>query len=291
MARADETTPMREGRTVLICDDRAARRGQLNGLGYRWADGTKARWVGDGFTLAEEYGQCPADVVLIGIRGILTVGMDAVDLIVDLYPEAPVVVYGARQHSDHLATAIAQGARGLTLWDPLQPGASRAGWFTPGSPSAVIVKAEAATITGLDLQVLRGMSHGMSNVEIGETLLMSDDAVKFRARRIYGKLHARDRAHAVAQAFRLGYLTVSNILRPVSTRLMNVRQVDERIKDPHRRILRSPGDEQAWTSRIARRHAVADDSLRGDAATCCRRLERVVAAFPAGSWRRHLLTD
>jgi DNA-binding NarL/FixJ family response regulator len=60
------------------------------------------------------------------------------------------------------------------------------------------------TLTERELQVLRGMAEGKSNAEIGRELFVSEDTVKTHARRLFRKLGARDRAHAVAAAFRAG---------------------------------------------------------------------------------------
>ena len=43
--------------------------------------------------------------------------------------------------------------------------------------------------------------------EIGRDLFVSEDTVKTHARRLFRKLGARDRAHAVASAFRAGLVT------------------------------------------------------------------------------------
>ena len=55
-------------------------------------------------------------------------------------------------------------------------------------------------LTERELQVLRGMADGKSNAEIGRELFVSEDTVKTHARRLFRKLGARDRAHAVAAA-------------------------------------------------------------------------------------------
>ncbi len=60
------------------------------------------------------------------------------------------------------------------------------------------------SLTERELQVLRGMAEGRSNAEIGRELFVSEDTVKTHARRLFRKLGARDRAHAVAAAFRAG---------------------------------------------------------------------------------------
>jgi DNA-binding NarL/FixJ family response regulator len=62
-------------------------------------------------------------------------------------------------------------------------------------------------LTERELQVLRGMSDGKSNAEIGRDLFVSEDTVKTHARRLFRKLGARDRAHAVASAFRAGLVS------------------------------------------------------------------------------------
>jgi DNA-binding NarL/FixJ family response regulator len=64
--------------------------------------------------------------------------------------------------------------------------------------------ARRAALTERELQVLRGMADGKSNAEIGRELFVSEDTVKTHARRLFRKLGARDRAHAVAAGFRSG---------------------------------------------------------------------------------------
>jgi DNA-binding NarL/FixJ family response regulator len=63
-----------------------------------------------------------------------------------------------------------------------------------------------APLTERELQVLHGMAEGRSNAEIGRDLFVSEDTVKTHARRLFRKLGARDRAHAVAVGFRSGVL-------------------------------------------------------------------------------------
>jgi DNA-binding NarL/FixJ family response regulator len=63
-----------------------------------------------------------------------------------------------------------------------------------------------APLTERERQVLHGMADGRSNAEIGRELFVSEDTVKTHARRLFRKLGARDRAHAVAVGFRSGVL-------------------------------------------------------------------------------------
>ncbi|GAA4248586.1 helix-turn-helix domain-containing protein [Dactylosporangium darangshiense] len=73
---------------------------------------------------------------------------------------------------------------------------------SPGEPPRRRVE-----LTERELQVLRGMADGKSNAEIGRELFVSEDTVKTHARRLFRKLGARDRAHAVAAAFRAGLVS------------------------------------------------------------------------------------
>lgn len=58
-----------------------------------------------------------------------------------------------------------------------------------------------------EMQVLHLMSHGHQNREIGRMLGgLTEDTVKTHGRRIFQKLHATDRTHAVRRGFELGLL-------------------------------------------------------------------------------------
>jgi DNA-binding NarL/FixJ family response regulator len=82
---------------------------------------------------------------------------------------------------------------------PVEDGALvRAGVAVPS------LRRPAVALTERELQVLRGMADGHSNAEIGRELFVSEDTVKTHARRLFRKLGARDRAHAVAAGFRAG---------------------------------------------------------------------------------------
>ncbi len=101
-----------------------------------------------------------------------------------------------------LQRSEAEGAEATATDDtvPLEGGVP-----TGGSPATATVEGvRRLALTERELQVLRGMADGKSNAEIGRELFVSEDTVKTHARRLFRKLGARDRAHAVAAAFRAG---------------------------------------------------------------------------------------
>lgn len=77
----------------------------------------------------------------------------------------------------------------------------------PARVSVVGRPTRSVALTERELQVLRGMADGRSNAEIGRELFVSEDTVKTHARRLFRKLGARDRAHAVAAGFRAGLVS------------------------------------------------------------------------------------
>ncbi|GAB2924699.1 hypothetical protein GCM10027280_09840 [Micromonospora polyrhachis] len=79
------------------------------------------------------------------------------------------------------------------------PAAGDVGRSEQGTPAA-----RHLVLTEREMQVLLGMADGKSNAEIGRELYVSEDTVKTHARRLFRKLGARDRAHAVAAGFRAG---------------------------------------------------------------------------------------
>lgn len=57
-----------------------------------------------------------------------------------------------------------------------------------------------------ELQCLTGMSKGLSDVEIGRQLWLSVDTVKTYNRRLFRRIGARNRTHAVHRGWELGLL-------------------------------------------------------------------------------------
>ncbi|MBN1171286.1 MAG: helix-turn-helix transcriptional regulator [Micromonosporaceae bacterium] len=125
---------------------------------------------------------------------------------------------------------LGQAGNGVGLTRPVSPaGLGRPPTSQPGRLGGALPASSAASMTAAvpqqrgdlvgepprrrvdlterELQVLRGMADGKSNAEIGRELFVSEDTVKTHARRLFRKLGARDRAHAVAAAFRAGLVS------------------------------------------------------------------------------------
>jgi len=203
-------------KSVLICDERHNARQSLGRVVTAIRPGAQISSVADGLELMAAYAHLPADLVMIGIQRGRPTGTDAARRLLDLYPSAVVIVFGSAGDVQSMTGAIARGAQGLMLWDPEQRD------HAPARPPSAATRLTVARYNGSgngsgnghgrstgrpterELQILRGMSEGHSNGEIGRELFVSEDTVKTHARRLFQKLGARDRAHAVALGLRCG---------------------------------------------------------------------------------------
>jgi DNA-binding NarL/FixJ family response regulator len=115
------------------------------------------------------------------------------DLLDSLVTGAPLNFRG-HPVPDDVQTRLLSGRLHRLPTAPVQPNPAPA----PTGAAPPLAKSEHA--------VLRGMAEGTSNRAIGEALFIAEDTVKTHARRLFRKLGARDRAHAVALGFRAGIL-------------------------------------------------------------------------------------
>ena len=201
------STPMRLAvKSVLIYDERSDARHALTAVVRTLPTVVDVSCVGDASSLIMSYSAHPADLVLIGIQHPRPAGVEAVRRLLARFPSAAVIVFGTVDDGPSLSRAIAGGADGLMMWDPDQSGllmrmrTLAMPRFGANGRSALINDRP----TERELQILRGMTQGHSNREIGRDLFVSEDTVKAHARRLFHRLGARDRAHAVALGLRSG---------------------------------------------------------------------------------------
>jgi len=194
--------------SVLICDERRTARDGLTRVMSAVASVHDVDCVASGDELLSRFGREPADMVLIGTQRALTSGIEATRRLLALHPGAVVIVFGSPDDTASIAAAIACGARGFLRWDATRPEIVAALADALSDPRLRAHRSDGndddVPLTERELQVLRGMSQGHSNAEIGRELFLSEDTVKTHARRLFRKLGARDRAQAVAIGFRRG---------------------------------------------------------------------------------------
>lgn len=200
--------------TILVCDGSPLVREQLRrSVGsVRGVDRVVTTATED--EALEHVRAQPPDLVLLDVGGGARGGggAGAVRRIRAADPSARVLMLTKPEDPDStVVAAVAAGARGY-----LRKDASRAEVRVvvgqaliepqPTAEAGIPGQEErpVATLTDRELEVLSGMCEGQSNAEIGRALFLSEDTVKTHARRLFRKLGAADRAHAVAIALRRG---------------------------------------------------------------------------------------
>jgi DNA-binding NarL/FixJ family response regulator len=111
----------------------------------------------------------------------------------------------------NLAAAIQAVARGETILDPQISGKVRKRLSQPGvHPAGIYQSADMVeALTEREVEVLRAVTRGKSNKEVGEQLGITTNTVQVHLRNIFAKLNVSDRTQAVAYAIREGWIDLN----------------------------------------------------------------------------------
>ncbi|HEY4456176.1 MAG TPA: response regulator transcription factor [Pseudonocardiaceae bacterium] len=225
MSSADATTNAAEGalRVVLADDQTVVREGLVTLLGL--LPGVEVVGAGaDGLEAVSLVGELDPDVVLIDLKMPRCDGVEATRQIRSRYPRTEVVVLTTYADDDSVLNALRAGARGFLTKDADAEAIARALHAAAAGQSTLDGDAqrrlvEAATsgrgqrgevaelpegLTAREIEVLRLIAGGLSNTEIARRLVVSEATVKTHVNHLFTKAGLRDRAQAVAYAYRAG---------------------------------------------------------------------------------------
>ena len=201
---------------VMICDDHRIVREGLTTLVADVPGVDDVTSAASGEEVLARYAVERPDLVLMDLQMPGLGGLEATRRLLVEHPEARVVMLTAADDREHVAAAIAVGARGYLIKDvsreelcsAVEQAVAGADLVEPSLRRAYIdrvaAKADTPGLTEREMQVLLGMSQGKSNAQIGRDLFLSEDTVKTHARRLFRKMGVSDRAQAVANGFRQG---------------------------------------------------------------------------------------
>jgi DNA-binding NarL/FixJ family response regulator len=165
------------------------------------------------------------DVVLMDVQMPLMDGVECTRQLTESYQEIGVIILTTFDDDDYVFEGLRAGARGYLLKDVssadlaaavrtvaaggalIQPSISRRviSEFTrlSGSPSnSRLIE----PLTSRELDVLRALAEGLSNLEIAQKLVITEGTVKNHVSSLLAKLEVRDRTQAVIKAQKLNLL-------------------------------------------------------------------------------------
>ncbi|TCC36060.1 response regulator [Kribbella speibonae] len=170
----------------------------------------------DGLEAVRLVGEHDPDVLLVDLRMPTMDGVEATRRVRADYPRTEVVVLTTYSDDDSVLSALRAGARGFLTKDADAESIGRALQAAAAGQSIVDADVQRLLIegtpkpvvdTGLtprETEVLRLIAEGLSNTEIARHLVVSEATVKTHINHLFAKAHLRDRAQAVAYAYRLG---------------------------------------------------------------------------------------
>lgn len=197
--------------SVMVCDDAPAVRTALRRCLAAIPDVLRVSVTASGEEMLARYPVEQPDIVLVDVQMPGIGGCEAVRRLLELDRRAVAVMLTAGENPAAVAEGVSLGATGYLAKDasPQELAAVLAALSGRQNAGATLPHQRLAADPGLterEQQVLRGMSDGLSNAQIGKELYLSEDTVKTHARRLFRKLAVSDRGHAVAEGMRRGLI-------------------------------------------------------------------------------------
>lgn len=160
------------------------------------------------------YGQCAPDVVLMDLRMRGGGGIETTSTLRTRAPDARVIIYTTFDGEEDVYRAVQAGARGYVLKSAsrdelltaIRAVAAGERYLPPELAQRLAGRIAGPDISEREIEVLRLISAGKSNKEIGATLHIAEDTVKRHVSNILTKLGVSDRAQAATEAIRRGFL-------------------------------------------------------------------------------------
>ncbi|HLW03679.1 MAG TPA: response regulator transcription factor [Ktedonobacterales bacterium] len=208
---------------VLIIDDHVLLREALCAILSKEADFEVVGWTSPEMAQARAKALRP-DVILFAIASETTDWPGLAKQLLGCCPASRITIFTSVDDENLLLDAIQAGVHGylhktVSVPDVLAAlrSISQGGQAIMGRHAAKLElkcsrhaahdqPAARAALNTKEVEILRLAAQGNSNKEIGISLYWSEITIKRKMQEIYQKLQARDRAHAVAEALRLGLI-------------------------------------------------------------------------------------
>jgi DNA-binding NarL/FixJ family response regulator len=207
---------------VLVADDQSLVRGGFRMLLAGEQDMEIVAEASNGLEAVEKAARFHPTVVLMDIRMPELDGLEATRRILAADGEARILILTTFDLDEYVYEALRSGASGFVLKDEppeqllaaIRTVAAGDALLSPSVTKRVIKqfartprpapRKEFDELTTREQEVFRLIAEGLSNVEIGQQLFISDTTVKTHITHILQKLGLRDRVQAVVLAYQTG---------------------------------------------------------------------------------------
>jgi DNA-binding NarL/FixJ family response regulator len=199
---------------VLIADDHPVVRAGLGAVITQEPDLVLVGEAENGERAIALFREHQPDIVLMDLRMPVMEGVDAIQKIVEEFPEARILALTTYEGDADIRRALRAGARGYLLKDMLLSDVITAirrvlrGERVIPAPVATRLAEfpERSDLTQRELEVLRLVGRGLSNKSIAKAIGRMDETVKIHLKNIFAKLGVADRTEAVTVALARGLI-------------------------------------------------------------------------------------
>ncbi|XGV97302.1 MAG: response regulator [Leptolyngbya sp. BL-A-14] len=197
---------------VLIVDDHPIVQQGLAAIINEETDMTVVGQAKDGIEAIDQFRQLQPDITLMDLRMPQMEGVAAITAICAEFNTARVIVLTTYDGDEDIYRGLRAGAKGYLLKDS-KPNELRAAirtvfngqqYIPPHVGAKLVQRMNNPELTDRELEVLQLVAKGMSNLEIGTALNITESTVKSNINRILSKLGAKDRTQATIIALKRG---------------------------------------------------------------------------------------
>jgi two-component system, NarL family, response regulator len=199
---------------VLIVDDHPLVRVGISTVVNQQPDMTIAAEADSGPRALDLFRQHQPDVVLMDLRLRGDSGAQVTAAIRAEFPGARVLVISNYDGDEDIHQALASGAMGYLfksvvedeLVDAIREINSGRRYLPKGVAARLSENRSGQHLTRREDEILHLLGRGLSNRELGQVLGVSEDTVKTHLKSLFRKLEVSDRAEAVREALRRGFI-------------------------------------------------------------------------------------
>ena len=197
---------------VLVVDDHAIVLQGLAAIINEEADMTVIAQARDGIEAIEQFRQAQPDVTLMDLRMPQMAGVEAISAICAEFNTARIIVLTTYDGDEDIYRGLRAGAKGYLLKDSkpnelrtaIRTVYNRQQYIPPNVAAKLVQRMTHPELSDRESEVLRLVAQGMSNLEIGAALNITESTVKSNVNRILSKLGAKDRTQATIIALKRG---------------------------------------------------------------------------------------